>query len=574
MVKFKKFLAIFVASSMMLSLAACGDSSSENDKESKSEQKGDSEDSKSVDSKSVDNIYDALALAGSYTSGTYSVDCSIKGDTDGEAVDMSIGLDGKYNGENATYGLSIKGSYEDTDMSYSFPDVFTLADGVFYIDLDSIINAIGVDDTEFGSFGIPMPDVETSGTEELQTAATDFLKAAFDGVEATQNGTAFTIEAKDAETYQKVATNVMNYINDNQEDIQKFYDNALDSTSDFDVAKYVEKLADYYKDDILSASEVLGYELSEDDYDSYVDEALDEIDSELEDLEDEADEEGIDLFEDWDDVMDEFNDLDWDDFADGFDDGKMETSLTVDASDSAYKLSFAFTFDYDDTTMDVALNYEINVEDVTVEAPSNAASITDIVTYVMNNPDLLEEFSELYSETGLGSSSSSSSIDDYDDLDYWDYDDDSTVSSAIIGEDDTQTTTVENDGDYTLNFDGTKVTFEYDTDVLTIEEEDEDYGVAFYDAVNYAYSVSSYVWAGDSADEMYDFYTGDYYELSDAGTISTQCGDVYVLLDTDANEYYLILGVGDSDSIVSYLYIDDDAAYTIEEIIQALYAGM
>jgi hypothetical protein len=573
MVKFKKFLAIFVASSMMLSLAACGDSSSENDKESKSEQKGDSEDSKSVDSKSVDNIYDALALAGSYTSGTYSVDCSIKGDTDGEAVDMSIGLDGKYNGENATYGLSIKGSYEDTDMSYSFPDVFTLADGVFYIDLDSIINAIGVDDTEFGSFGIPMPDVETSGTEELQTAATDFLKAAFDGVEATQNGTAFTIEAKDAETYQKVATNVMNYINDNQEDIQKFYDNALDSTSDFDVAKYVEKLADYYKDDILSASEVLGYELSEDDYDSYVDEALDEIDSELEDLEDEADEEGIDLFEDWDDVMDEFNDLDWDDFADGFDDGKMETSLTVDASDSAYKLSFAFTFDYDDTTMDVALNYEINVEDVTVEAPSNVASITDIVTYVMNNPDLLEEFSELYSETGLGSSSSSSSIDDYDDLDYWDYDDDSTVSSAIIGEDDTQTT-VSDDGDYTLNIGDSTVTIKYDTDVLAMDEEDADLGVGFYEPNDYSYTVYSYVYEDYSADYLCDIYSNEDYGLIDKGEVSTQCGDVSVFYSEEDEDYYLILGITEDDSLVSDVYFYDDASCSIEEIVQALYAGM
>jgi hypothetical protein len=429
MVKFKKFMAIFVASSMMLSLAACGDSTSDDDKDVKtdaSESKADdssdssdsntddSSDSSSSDSKKADNIYDALALGDNYTTGNYSFNCSIKGDTEGEAVDLAIGLDGKVDGDNATYGISIKGSYEDTDIDYTFPDVITLADGVLYIDLDSIINAAGLADTEFGAFGIPMPDVEVSNTEDVQATATDFLKAAFDGIDASQDGTEFKIEVTDAESYQKVATNVMNYINDNKDDIQKIYDNAIDSTSNFDTAKYIETLADYYKDDIISAAGLLGYEISADDYDSYADEAVEEVKNELDDLEDEADSAEVDIFEDWDNVMEQFNGLDWDNFAEEFAEGTMKSSLVVDANDSAYKVSFVFNFDYDDVVMDVAIDFGMDVDDVSVGAPSNASSLTDIVNYVINDPDILQLFSDLYSQTGLGSST-------YDDYSYDEY---------------------------------------------------------------------------------------------------------------------------------------------------------
>lgn len=389
MTKFKRLMCLLMVALMVFSLTACGDNSGDkDDKKAGTEVKVDD----------VSDIFSAAELASQYTKGSYKAEIVFDMDVDGTTASGSMNISGKKDGSNATLSLGIVADAMGTPITLNANNIMTVTGDKAYVALDPIMKAVSGVDTEFGSFPIPMPKIDEKAQADAQAKANEvymgLLKAAFKDVEASKSGNTYTIEVKTAEQYLAVIKGAVNYIADNKDAINE----AANSGSAFDVKEYLNTLVEFYRDDLKSAGQLLGMEVTDEMIDSYA--------AQIDAMEI-PDSENVDVFEgvDLDEIKAALDAVSAEDIQDEIDAAGMVLKFSVTAESDKYVFDFNMAMDEESVgKIDISVKYTFETDSsVSISAPSDETTLTGIVEYISENPDLiteisagLEEFTELF----------------------------------------------------------------------------------------------------------------------------------------------------------------------------------
>ncbi len=542
MAKFKKLLAVLLAMMLIVSMTAC---SKDDDKKTN----GKSEEKKDL------TLSEAIAEA-EYTKGSYKMDMSIDMDIDGEESSMAIKANGDVDGENQKAGMSFELKDSENDMSFDFGQFMVVADGKMYLDIDTLISNLWDVDTEFGAYGIPMPEAEVS--KDLQKKATELLTGLIDAatkdLEVKAEDGVYTIEITDPETLIKVAQNVVTYIDENKDDIESLVE---ESTKSVDVKEYMNTLFDYISEDLIDAAELLGFELSEDDLEEVKD-AIDEM---------EISETEINLFEGWDEVVESINDAS----AEDFDGDELKLTMVFTVTDEKFGYDIDFTMTKGEESMEMAMNYEFTVdEDMSIKAPENATTLTGMVEYIMDNQDVLMDLADAVNAWAEDLGVSSDVEDNWADDDWSDDEDYDDEYDEDWSDDDWS-----DDEEVEVSYDGTigsfafkDYTVSFDSEVLEVFYV-EDY--VDFDTVDGAGYVDIYVWEDETLDYNVDHYTSfDWYTNCREVTINGEEAYIIDEMSSSGDEiwgYICIYAVGNDVVEVDVVAYEDDVTFTDDEII-------
>lgn len=522
---------MYLAGTMMFSIVGCGKSDSDDKKKKDSDDKGEA----------VSTIADALASAGNYTSGDYVLKALVSA---GDYGKVELKTEGTVADKDASVGMSVSVEGAGQKVDLSLDDVFVVSGDYFYINLDTVIEALSDVETEFGYYKLPMPETDEKAGEELQEISKDFINAALDGidVEANDDGTEFTAEIKEAEDYEKLVRNVIKYIDENQDDISAAYEESLNSV---DYKAYLKDVLEDMSDDIKSAAELMGGTVSDDDLQDLID-SVDDI--EIEDAE-------INLFEGFDEIKKSVDEMESSDF----EEVDVTSSFKVVASEEEF--SYALNIDAADDTMEMKLSveYSFNVdEDAKVDAPEKVATITNIVEYAMENQDELAEIVEgvntkwgdLLGDVDTDFGTDDDTDDDQDDVP------ESAADAAFSLSGNT----------YSVNLNGKDFDFTYDEAVFYDAECDND--AIFFDGDDV--SVSLFLWEDFEYQSTLEYYADSYTDGS--YNTHTLSGYDVATVEPEPNDYYIILGSQEmgNNCFVAMVYTYDDSI-TTEDVIDALF---
>ncbi len=375
MKNFKRFLSMFMVLVMVLSFTACG-----KDKDKDKEAGG-------ADVSDVESIADAVGVAGDYTQGKYSMVLDMNLEINEEKIYGAFTVDGKVDDGDvsANLGLKIDTGSLDIALDEQLKNFFVVTGNKLYINLDETVEVATGVTTSLGSFAMPLPEIDKDAQKDMQKEGQEIMQgiieSAFAEVDVEKDGNTFSIKTSDAETFTKLAIGAVKYVSENQDKINDYMNS---STNTVDVKDYLETVLDYYRDDIKKACEEMGQEMTDDMLDSL----LEDIDTEDYMPED------MDYFEnvDFDELLEEMENTDYEEMQQEIDDMGLVVELSLTAEADKYVAEVNIELKEGDTIKcDIGCKYTFEVEDVSVSEPEKVASITDIVKYIKENPDELQD---------------------------------------------------------------------------------------------------------------------------------------------------------------------------------------
>ncbi|MGN0165758.1 MAG: hypothetical protein ACI39R_06210 [Lachnospiraceae bacterium] len=563
MIKFKRFLAVLLSSALIFSMTACG-KDNEEDKSKEAGTKTESNDNKEDSDKdelSAADIYEAMEKGFALNKGTYDCEIVVEGGLTDSEGNVTIGINGTVDGTAGTMGMKLGMDVEGVALTFDFSDLLTYVDGKAYISIDSLVKAVSDVDTTAGSYGFPLPEVADVDSDKMMGFTMEMMKALFTNAEAEQDGDTFTITLETAEDYEKGVTALVNYLDENQDEIEAAMKDSMNSV---DVQQYLKDLIEYASDDVISVFELLGSPITQADIDEIVD-SIDEM---------EIDDAQVEIFEDLEDVVEEINGMTSEDWEKAMD-GEMVTSLSVTLNKDGFKLDFSLEAVKGEESVSASCTYNFTIDDsVSVKAPEDATTLTAIVQYVMDNPQIIQEIGEAINELAdklgdlIDKTSVEQSVIEYPGIDVPDIDDDPY--------DGVQTFDLESGG---------SVTVDYDTDVYECDEADKDYRLMYLSTIDGSYS-SLDIMINDYSDakSLYDYcielfadytYEGDGVEILDNGTTTVNGITAYYMeLESgyeDMTKFYYFIDLSDNYSAELDVYRFSDCDFTVEEMVEAVY---
>lgn len=392
MKNFKRFLSVLMMLVMVLSFTACGKDKDE-----------DEDVSGGADVSDVETIADAVGVVTEYTQGKYSMvlDVNLESESEGETISGAFTVDGKVdNGDvSANLGLLIDAGTAGIALDEELKNFFVVTGDKLYINLDETVEVATGVTTSLGSFAMPLPevdkDVQSDVQKEAQEISQGILEAAFAEVDVEKDGNTFSIKTSDAETFTKICIGAVKYVSENQDKINDYYNS---SSSTVDIQEYLETILDYYREDIKKACEEMGQEVT----DEMIDSLLDDVD-----VDDYMPGE-IDMFEDvdFDELIEEMENTDYEAMQEEIDAIGLVFEFSLTAEADKYEVEIRVDFEDEDVLKgDIGVKYTFEVEDVSVATPDKVASIADIVKYIKENPDELQDMydglMEVLDEWGL-----------------------------------------------------------------------------------------------------------------------------------------------------------------------------
>lgn len=570
MVKFKKFLAIIMSASLIFSMTACSKDKDEDEKDketvsSESEEGEDKEDGKEGEGDKKDDeggssaadIYEALAKASEYDKGTYEWDMSASADVDGESVDMSLAMDGVIDGTNMTMGLVFDMENAGETLSLDADELIIVVDGMAYINLDAALKAISDVDTEMGCYGLPLPEVEAADATEMTGYMEGALKALFTKVEAEQDGDTFTVKLETAEEYVEGIKALVAYLDENKDDINA----AVKASADgIDYKAYLIELVEYASEDIMGVCELMGSPITQDEIDALIDSIN----------EGEITESDVDLFENFDEVVTQVEELTVEDMEEFLETTDLVTELSVTAGDDfSYEFSLVGEKDNADV-ISVEMSYVITSDDsASVEAPENETTLTDALQYFVDNPDVMQDVVDgvnAWAESFGGGSSIEGPV----------------VDNPVI--DDPDEPSVSADGSQTFVMSsGDEITISWDTAMFTADYVDEDwYELWLLTTDGTETEVDVYIEEGYTAEESYnswieffdEYGESDGYSIAESGQTTIGSKSVYYMdIDTGYEGMYNTMYFVDVDGVgvIEFdVYYFDDSTSTPEELVSSI----
>lgn len=252
----KKLTALLLVLVMVMTcFVACGDKDKKKEEEKKKS--------------SYKDIYEMLEDIGKINKGTVSLSADFDlGQTGNGKITVTLGTDGK---GNATVGASIKADVKDTKLDFAVDDLVVVKDKMLYLNLGGVMKAIsGIEpemakmlgDIELDYFAIPLPDdLETKTVDSVKNdgmkLVIDFMKKALADAKITGEDTEFTVEFPDVKSYQTVLNTLADTLEKDVIDTVK--KSAQDSDlKNIDLNKYVDKLINYYYDDLVELIGAVG----------------------------------------------------------------------------------------------------------------------------------------------------------------------------------------------------------------------------------------------------------------------------------------------------------------------------
>lgn len=263
----KKITALLLVLVMVMTcFVACGDKDKKDEEKKKSSYK---------------DIYEMLEDIGKVDKGTVTLSADFDLGQEGNGkITVTLGTDGK---GNASIGASVKADVKDAKLDFAVDDLMVVKDKFMYLNLGGILKAVsGIEpdaakmlgDIELDYFAIPLPDdLETKTVDSVKNdgmkLVVDFLKKALADAKISGEDTDFTVEFTSVKSYQTVLNTLADYL---EKDV---LDTVKNSTKDsdlknIDLNKYVEKLINYYYDDVVELAGAL--EMSKEDVDKMIEE--------------------------------------------------------------------------------------------------------------------------------------------------------------------------------------------------------------------------------------------------------------------------------------------------------------
>lgn len=378
--KFKKISATFAAIVMSASCVACG-----------------SVDKDATSTKSFTSFSDAFDAASDFTQGSYSMEVK---SSDKDAFVLSGKTDGK--------GLTLDAiNITSGATTFTLNDALTVTPERAYINADSLLSLAGVD-SELGYYGILMPE-QADAADNIQTDLISFekgfIEATFADCDVTADGHTVSVKVDTKDEFKSVATNAVNYILDNETQINNLVTKCSDS---FDTKTYFTALINDIYPDLSEAYFTLTGNAFEDVVTS--DELIESINT----YSDEASAETsgwADSLREVKTELDGLTDADWDERYAEIDGSYVEVSVTVDgdvlsvtgnvnmvsktADDLMYDATDETAADTTDTGADtITFGYTFTKGEVTITAPEKVTSLKGIATYFVDNPDALSSISD------------------------------------------------------------------------------------------------------------------------------------------------------------------------------------
>ncbi|MCR5085860.1 MAG: hypothetical protein K6B39_00545 [Lachnospiraceae bacterium] len=262
----KKWLTMILVLCMAAVLAAgCGKKDSDDEEKKPQIKKGD--------------IYEMLEEMGNTKAGDVKLtfDIDIPGTKMSGEVDLSMDSEKG----NSGFGLKLKSDLERAKFDISLDDIMVVKDGNLYLNLAGIAKAAGsvapqvkdmLDTSKLGWLSFPLPD-------DLPKADTKFQKqlvGTFVGLfqNATKGGSVegedgdYTVTISSKEDYARVVTAVRDFIKNDLKGLVNDMTTKGSSFTSIDVNKYVEKLINTYKKDVVEIGK--DYGLTEEQVDQYI----------------------------------------------------------------------------------------------------------------------------------------------------------------------------------------------------------------------------------------------------------------------------------------------------------------
>ncbi len=525
MKKFKKIIALLLTVILIFSLAACG----KKDKD-KTEQAGaDAENLTAAD------VWASLKKAKDYSKGKFDLEFNMSVKDNGEESSAVIKASGVRDGKNWSSGFSTLASAEGQNVDLKAENLVTAADGKLYLDLDSLLKAYFDTDSEIGSYGILLPDFIT--VNGFDKHLEEIFKAFFVS-KPKKDGDALTLTLETAEDYEKGLKASVKYIDENKNAIEECFK----QTDPDDLRQYLKDLIDDVSDDVVEAAKLLEIPIT-DDFIENLKTAVDEMDiAETE----------VNLFKGFEKIAESVEALTVEDIQKALEGNDMITKLEVTAGESDFSVDFEFTYGED---VKIDFSYAIKGDDsVKVGVPENAASLTEIVQYLVDNPELIQEIGDLTSEDVPDF------VPDGDD-DEPDYDFGNSNAVELPMED------------------GKTLVINYDNSVLEGSDVDESmYEVDFLATDGSQSEIDVSIWdsgAEELYEEMMDFYK-EYDEdslLQNGEAVINGLDGFGFQIDTETEgftEYHYFFDCGENVCAEYDLYYFADSDFSEDEIIGAV----
>ena len=409
----KRATAFVVAGAMAFTMIGCGSS-----KDKKSDK------AKKVDISKVASMGEAVEKIGDYTKGNYDFEMKLNTESSDGGGKIAIGGNGQLDGSNFSVdGVNFEVKSNDETMKLEFSDLLTVADGRAYINLDSFVKEFSGVDTEFGAYGLLLPDTEKSDKfkKDFFSMCQGAVDAFIEGAEVKGSKDAsFTAVIDDAEGYKKSFDSLADWIDENQDTIISVLESG---TKVVEPKKYIKDLFEDIDEDLVDAAEVLGFDryLNEDTINKVkenIDKELDELDVEEADF--------SDMFEGFDKEKIKKQTVEqWNKNLEGLD--KKDIEISVKMEEDKYEVSFSAEFEGQGTKIEAEGRFTLKLDSVSIKAPKNKSSLKEIAEYAKENPQVLKDVTagmKKYAENTKGVVAFDIGDDFDDDDDDWDIDDD------------------------------------------------------------------------------------------------------------------------------------------------------
>ncbi|MDO4317482.1 MAG: hypothetical protein Q4C48_04655 [Lachnospiraceae bacterium] len=373
----KRLFSLLLVLCMVMSLfVACGEKKDDDDKD---------KDGNGTAAK-TESVGDVVEQMGNFKKGSFEMgmDIALTGET---SQKVTASLFGKVDGQNASLGMTLKGTVEGVAMDFSVDELLIVADGIAYINLGGVVDIAKALDEEVAAlfdgvdlkwFALPLPDEYTQSTTgtisaDAQKAVMDFFK----DLVATGKQDGMKVTFSQASELQAAMEVIAVFLETKAESI---LNEAMSASSDatIDLNAYAQKLIDYYYDDLVEAAESM--QMTKDDVDELLNQLkAEDLNSYIEDADTEVElPDSAELAQTAAEIRKAKESITDEDLAGG--------SVTIEGSQkgSTYRVSASVINTDEESAGTVSVYYEVSEESVSVSAPKDVNSLTDLVEILIN----------------------------------------------------------------------------------------------------------------------------------------------------------------------------------------------
>ena len=368
--KLKRITAIAMSAIMAFSAFGCGSEKKKSTKASK------------VDVASATSLENTVVLLPDYKTGEFNLTADIRLTKDGQNQDMFVSCTGERAGDDVRTGAYLKMASKGKNIEMNMLNVLSMTGGKAYINVDSLLSAIGAKDTKAGYYAIPAPEFDSKKREQFEKDSEElaklFLNAILEGAEVSGKDGDFTAKITTAEGYIKSINALVKCASENKDKISELVEKSGDM---IDYEKYMDKLIDSVGNDLVDASDVLGMKIEK----RQIEAARKSVKEALGNKESGSKFDVGEIIDQFKNAVENTSEEDMKKAFESFKD--VAVSITVKAEEKNYNVKAIFNIAANDgSSVSMDLAYKFDSKDVKISKPGNTKSLKEIAQYLKDNP--------------------------------------------------------------------------------------------------------------------------------------------------------------------------------------------